>query len=326
MEFKPSYSLNILDDAAFTQGMAQIRSRLDACRVSGYFTGTADAQIYYEYFPVENARGSVVLLHGMSEFTCKHYELAYYLMEQGYSAFLYDHRCHGYSQRLTDNDQVIHVEHFSDYVRDLHIFVEQIVLPAANGPMYLYGHSMGGAVSLFYLAEHPEVFQKAVLSAPLFVPHLPVPFPIALVSAWCDTTFRGAKSKLSHSRDFVAKMPPEWEQDPRCSRNRHMMQLRLDDPHYRTTPMSARFALRALYLTPKLLRIAKKIRVPHLLISGHADTVVQTRPQARFGRHSPLCTFVSVPEGKHAMMCDDAASAAVHTHLVLDFLKGDDSL
>ena len=321
MEYKPSYSLNFIEDSDFARQMDEICACLDSCRVSGFFTGTDKAQIFYEYFPVENARGSVVLLHGMSEFTRKHYELAYYLMEQGYSVFLYDHRCHGHSQRLTDQQDVIHVEHFSDYVKDLDIYVQTVVKPATKGNLYLYGHSMGGAVSLFYLAAHPEVFTKAVLSAPLFVPHLPVPFPIALVSAWCDTTFRGPKSKLFHSQDFVAAIPPEWENDPKCSRNLYMMHLRLQDPAYRTTPMSARFALRALYLTPRLLRIAKKIRTPHLLISGQADIVVQTKPQARFAKRSPLCTFVSVPGGKHAMMCDDTESAAVHTHLVLDYLQ-----
>lgn len=323
MEYKPSYSLNFIEDTEFDRRMEAICALLESCRVSGYFTGTDQAQLYYEYFPVENARGSVVLLHGMSEFTRKHYELAYYLMEQGYSVFLYDHRCHGRSQRLTDRPDVIHVEHFADYVKDLDIFVQTVVKPVSRGELYLYGHSMGGAVSLFYLAKHPEVFKKAVLSAPLFQPHLPVPFPLALVSAWIDTAFRGPKSKLKHSSEFIARIPPEWENDPRYSRNKYMMHLRLQDPAYRTTPMSARFALRALYLTPQLMGLAKKIRTPHLLISGQADAVVQTKPQARFARRSPLCSFVSVPGGKHAMMCDDMENVMIHTHLVLDYLQED---
>lgn len=321
MEYKPGFELNFIADEAFAARMDHICRQLDDCRVSGYFTGCQEAQIYYEYFPVAHARGSVVLLHGMSEFTKKHYELAYYLMEQGYSVFLYDHRGHGLSQRLADRPDLIHVDRFSDYVQDLHIFVQTIVLPNAAKPLYLYGHSMGGAVSLFYLAEHHGVFRKAVLSAPLFVPRLPAPLPLATISAWIEQKKHGAKSKLSHSREFVAKIPPEWENDPKCSRNKYMMQLRLDNPAYRTTPMSAGFALHALYLTPRLLRIARKIKTPHLLISGQADTVVQTKPQHRYGRRAPMCDFVSIPGGKHAMMCDDMQSVAIHTHLVLDYLK-----
>lgn len=323
MGHKPTYTLDFIEDAAFRSRMDEICARLDAIRVSGHFTGVADVKLYYEYFPAEDARGSVVLLHGMSEFTRKHYELAWYLLEQGYSVYLYDQRCHGHSQRLTDRQDLIHVEQFSDFVEDLDIFMKQLVLPTAAQPVYLYGHSMGGAVSMFYLAEHPGVFRKAVLSAPLFVPRVGAPTPIAAISACKDKLLRGDRSRLTHSREFVAKIPPEWENDPRCSRNRYMMQLRLDDLAYRTTPMTAGFALRALYLTPKLLRIAKKITTPHLLISGQADTVVQTKPHSRYAKRAPQCRFVSVPDAKHAMMCDDTDSVAVHTHLVLDFLKED---
>ena len=162
-----------------------------------------------------------------------------------------------------------------------------------------------------------------MISSPLFVPHVGAPTPIAAISAWKDQLLRGDKSKLTHSREFIPRIPEAWQNDPACSRNKYMMQLRLDNPEYQTTPMTAGFALRALYLTPRLLKIARKISTPHLLISGTADTVVKTRPHVRFARRARHCSFVSVPEGRHAMMCEDAASAAIHTHLVLDYLKED---
>ena len=321
MKFVPSHTLNIIADADFAQAMDTIRGKLDGCRVSGDLTTRDGVRLFYEYFLAEGARRSVIMLHGMSEFTCKHYELAYYLLEQGNNVFLYDQRGHGRSQRLTDRMDLIHVDQFSAFVEDLQEFVEKIVLPATDTPLYLYGHSMGGAVSLFHLAAHPGVFQRAVISSPLFVPRVPVPTPLAAISAWNDQRLRGPKSQLSHSRQFIAEIPEAWRNDPACSRNKYMMQLRIDNKEYQTTPMTAGFALRALYLTPKLLRIAKKITTPHLLISGTNDTVVKTRPHGRFGRRSPMCDFVSVPGGKHAMMCEDGQSAAIHTHLVLDYLK-----
>lgn len=323
MGFQPDYKLNIIDDENFATQMDGVCRALDSCRVSGYFPSVDRVELYYEYFLADDSRGSVVLLHGMSEFTRKHYELAYYLLRQGYNVFMYDQRCHGHSQRLTDRLDLIHVDRFSDFVEDLELFVRNIVRPVAVGPLYLYGHSMGGAVSMFYMAAHPDTFQKVVLSSPLFEPIVGAPTPLAVLSAAKDRLLRGAKSKLTHSKEFIAKIPEAWQHDPACSRNKYMMQLRIDDKHYQTTPMTAGFALRALYLTPQLLRLAKKIRTPHLLISGDQDTVVKTRPHLRFAKLSPLCRLVSVPGGKHAMMCDDAKSAAFHTELVLNFLKED---
>lgn len=322
MKFVPNYTLNIIEDADFDRRMEGICQALDDCRVSGYFTGFGNIRIFYEYFLAEKSRGSVVMLHGMSEFTRKHYELAYYLLQQGYSVFLYDQRGHGRSERLTDQLDLIHVDRFFDFVEDLQLFLQNIVLPVAARPLHLYGHSMGGAVAIEYLAAHPDIFQKAILSSPLFEPQVGVPAALAAVSALTDKLLRGDKSKMSHSKEFVAKMPEVWDSDPSCSRNKYMMQLRIDEPNYQTTPMTAGFALRALYLTPRLLKLAKKIRTPHLLISGSADTVVKTGPHRRFAELSPRCRLVSVPGGKHAMMCDNQKSAAYHTQLVLDFLEG----
>ncbi len=322
MKFVPNYTLYIIEDADFDRRMAGICQALDDCRVSGYFTGFGNIRIFYEYFLAEKSCGSVVMLHGMSEFTRKHYELAYYLLQQGYSVFLYDQRGHGRSGRLTDQLDLIHVDRFFDFAEDLQLFLQQVVLPAAPQPLYLYGHSMGGAVAIEYLAAHPDIFQKAILSSPLFEPQVGVPAALAMASAMADKLLRGDKSKMSHSKEFVAKMPEVWDLDPSCSRNKYMMQLRIDEPNYQTTPMTAGFALRALYLTPRLLKLAKKIRTPHLLISGSADTVVKTGPHRRFAERSPRCRLVSVPGGKHAMMCDNQKSAAHHTQLVLDFLEG----
>ena len=127
MKFVPNYTLNFIEDADFDRRMAGICQALDDCRVSGYFTGFGNIRIFYEYFLAENSRGSVVMLHGMSEFTRKHYELAYYLLQQGYSVFLYDQRGHGRSERLTDQLDLIHVDRFSDFVEDLQLFLQNIV-------------------------------------------------------------------------------------------------------------------------------------------------------------------------------------------------------
>ena len=321
MHFTPHHTLNIIEDAAFAGRMDQIRDQLEQIRVSGDLLTRDGVRLFYEYFLVEKAIGSVVLLHGMSEFTCKHYELAYYLMEQGYHVFLYDQRGHGRSQRLTDRIDLIHVDDFSDFVEDLQEFLERIVKPAATEPLYLYGHSMGGAVSLLHLAAYPGTFRRAVISSPLFEPIVAVPNWLAYLSSKWDQLRRGPKTPLTHGKGFIARIPEEWKNDPACSRNKYMMQLRIDNEEYQTTPLSAGFALQTLYLTPRLLKVAKAITTPHLLISGTEDTVVKIHPHGRFAKKAPLCQFLSIPGGKHAMMCDDQESAAVHTHLVLDYFR-----
>ena len=170
MKISPSYQFSVLREEELKEKMSVITGQLDRCRKDGKFAGFDGEELYYEYFQAENSRGSVVILHGLSEFTGKYHEFAWYLLNQGYDVFLYDQRCHGRSCRLTERQDMIHVGHFSHYRRDLQCFLDQVVRPATDKPLYLYAHSMGGAVAAQYLAEHPDVFQKAVLSAPMIMP------------------------------------------------------------------------------------------------------------------------------------------------------------
>ena len=90
---------------------------------------------------------AVLYRHFKPKFTKKYHEFAWYLLNQGYDVFLFDQRCHGLSCRLTDRTDLIHVASFTHYYQDLHCFVQQIVKPATKLPLYLYAHSMGGAVA-----------------------------------------------------------------------------------------------------------------------------------------------------------------------------------
>ena len=162
--------MSVLTEENFDIQMPLISARLDQRRCEGSFEGFDGKPLYYEYFQNAQSHAAVVILHGLSEFTAKYHEFVWYLQEQGYDVFLYDQRCHGKSCRLTQRQDLLHVDRFDDYVKDLHCFVSNVVQKATALPLYLYGHSMGGATSALYLAQHPEVFQKAVLGAPMIQP------------------------------------------------------------------------------------------------------------------------------------------------------------
>ena len=65
--------------------------------------------------------------------------------------FLYDQRCHGLSERLTERVDLIHVDRFDDYVKDLEIYIDTIVAKnKGSNPLYIFSHSMGGTVTAMY--------------------------------------------------------------------------------------------------------------------------------------------------------------------------------
>lgn len=112
----------------------------------------------------------VVIAHGGAEHVGRYAQLANELVEKGGLVFGPDHRGLGRSGGPRG-----HVERFDDYAHDLaKVMLDQASRGDASArpeslPWFLYGHSMGGLISLVYLLEHGRdiPLRGAVISSPL---------------------------------------------------------------------------------------------------------------------------------------------------------------
>lgn len=321
MKLSPSYQFCVPREEDYPEFMEHVDRQLALCRQEGMFSGFDGKQLYYEYFLAENSKGAVVVAHGLSEFSKKYQEFAWYLLNQGYDVFLYDQRCHGRSCRLTDRPDVIHVDSFHDYHKDLHRFVCDVVRKETDGPLYLYSHSMGGAVAALYLAAHPEVFQKAVLSAPMIEPLTGKVSPtFARWSLGAYLLTATGKRKFWLSDEFDPEYPFSRSKDRSYARFRRNMDLRLENPCYRTTPLSIRWIHESVMLRGKVMRKSamKKLQTPVLMICAECDGVVNEQVQALFAEKCPVCQRVVLPDSTHAMLCGTRETVQAHVQLVLD--------
>ena len=137
------------------------------------FLGLNDATIQYaKYGNQKGKKGSIVFVNGINDNIFKYIETYHDLFTKGYSPiYVMDHRGQGFSDRLGENPEVIHVDSFEDYQKDLNTFINKIVLKDKQidrHNLYAIGHSMGGAVLIDYLQSQKESpFRRVVLSAPL---------------------------------------------------------------------------------------------------------------------------------------------------------------
>lgn len=115
----------------------------------------------------ERARGTVVVFNGRTEFIEKYFEVIEELRSRNFAVATLDWRGQGLSTRLLTNRQKGFVGDFSQFVGDADLFIRSIVKGKMPEPYFLMAHSMGGNIALRYLGEHPDVFQKAVLCAPM---------------------------------------------------------------------------------------------------------------------------------------------------------------
>lgn len=321
MKIKPDHQLSVLPEEAYKQKMPEISAQLDACRNEGDFQGHDGRKLHYEFFQAEGSRGAVVVSHGMSEFAGKYHEFAWYLLNQGYDVFLYDQRGHGRSCRMTDRLDLIHVDHFSDYWKDLDCFVREVVQPNTEGPLYLYAHSMGGAVAVQYLANRPQIFRKAVLSAPMIRPLTGRVSPnFAWLSLSVCVAFGAGKKQFWFSNSFDPNFPFERSHDRSRVRFERNMEYRLQNPCCCTTPQTIRWVQQAVgiyhILTRK--RLLKRIQTPILMISAEKDGIVSGEAQQKFKQNCPLCQQIVLPGSTHAMLCGTQETITAHLQTVLE--------
>lgn len=323
MRFVPDHTLNILGEEEFTARMGAIEESLASCRTTGQFATFDDQPIYYEYYLAENSRGAIVMVHGLSEFTRKYDEMAWYFLNQGYHVFLYDQRGHGLSGRQVDRLDVIHVDRFEDYAADLAQFIAEIVRPTAAGlPLYLYGHSMGGAVVCMYLAQSGDTVHKAVLSSPMIAPTTgSIPSPFARVMTGLDGRRRGNKSLFKYAKEFNPHPSYERSSDISRSRFERNLGLRVVDPHYQSTPLTTGWVYNSLCVKRQLLsrRVTRRIHTPLLLLSAEKDTVVHNTAQAAFARRCRVCRMHTIPGAKHSMYTGNEAIMREYMEQILAF-------
>lgn len=127
------------------------------------------------HWPLEGAKGTVLMFPGRTEYIEKYGPTAADLAGRGLATMSIDWRGQGLADRLLDNPLVGHVEAFSDYQKDVAAMMRaarELHLPR---PYFLLAHSMGGCIGLRAVMEGLGV-QAAGFTGPMWgiyvKPHL----------------------------------------------------------------------------------------------------------------------------------------------------------
>src|SRR5262249_372367 len=77
-------------------------------------------------------------------------DLASFWAKQGFAVYAFDLRGHGNSQSELDRERQF-VAHFDSYRKDLDRFLDLVASKEPGIPLFLFGHSMGGAIVTEYI-------------------------------------------------------------------------------------------------------------------------------------------------------------------------------
>jgi alpha-beta hydrolase superfamily lysophospholipase len=110
--------------------------------------------------PASQARGSVVLMHGLGEHSGRYRQLAGFFNECGLSVRCYDHRGHGRSQGARGD-----VINGDPILQDAQIILDDFSARFPEPP-FLFGHSMGGLFAARLALARLAPLRGLILSSP----------------------------------------------------------------------------------------------------------------------------------------------------------------
>lgn len=303
MFFKPREQYSIPDENDYPEWIKNVTDEIESYSVTGKLKVCEDTEIAYLFCLAENARGSVVIVHGYTEYYKKYYETAWYFLNEGYSVFMYDHRGHGHSSRNAGNSQVVHVDRFEEYAEDLEKFINDVVIPNTNADSVdIYSHSMGGAVTAMYLINNSSRIRRAVLSSPMVAPvTMGIPERLVRKRALKDCRKFGEKNRFKYTHSFSPNADFTKSADFSHSRFKYNLDVRIADENYQTSGGSNRWIYESMNVKKKLLDGAPKITVPVLMFVSQKDKVVKTGAQYKLAKRLPDCIIITVPGAKHSL-------------------------
>ncbi len=325
MLYTPIKTQDFLPEENFDMLYSQVIAKLNDCKESGKMPSFDNLNIYYEYFLCENAKENIVIVHGLSEFTKKFYEVIYFFLNNHYNVFIFDLRGHGYSDREDNAGNNLHVKNFFSYVKDLDLFIKNIVKKVSSLKINFFSQSMGGAIVGLYLQQTDEEINKAIFSAPMISPNLKgLPrFIVKMVAKRRIKKFGGTGVFLQ-SKPFTPNVNFENSSDASFARFSFNLSMRVNDINYQTSPLTNCWMEQATRVKGLLLRKkeCKKINAKCLILSAELDKVVLEKPQRKFAKLIKDCKFVSIANAKHNIFCCGEEVLAELFGNIKDFLNG----
>ncbi|MES2681958.1 MAG: lysophospholipase [Pseudomonadota bacterium] len=127
----------------------------------GSFSGQGGLRIHWQSWLPEKVQAVVLIAHGVGEHGGRYGHVAEALVGTGCAVYAIDHRGHGQSE----GPRCL-IDRFAHAVSDMNTMVDRIVEKHARKPVFLLGHSMGGALALSYTMKHGERLAGLALSGP----------------------------------------------------------------------------------------------------------------------------------------------------------------
>ncbi|XP_055473386.1 monoglyceride lipase isoform X3 [Psammomys obesus] len=221
----------------------------------------ADGQyLFCRYWkPSGTPKALIFVSHGAGEHCGRYDELAQMLKGLDILVFAHDHVGHGQSE----GERMV-VSDFQVFVRDVLQHVDTVQKDYPEVPVFLLGHSMGGAISILAAAERPTHFSGMVLISPL-----------VLANPESASTLKVLAAKVLNL--VLPNMSLGRIDSSVLSRNKSEVDQYDSDPLICRAGVKVCFGIQLMNAVSRVERAMPKLTLPFLLLQGSADRLCDSK-------------------------------------------------
>lgn len=219
-------------------------------------TGVGGVRLYTRsWLPDSDPVAVIAISHGLGEHCGRYEELAAKLVERGHAVYAMDHRGHGRSDGARAN-----IGRFAHVVADFGTFAGHAAREHPGLPVFMLGHSMGGAIAFASAVHLQDAISGLVLSGPL----LGVGADVGPVQRACVRLLSAVAPGLG-----ALRLPPTA-----VSRDPAVVQAYEQDPLVFHAAVPARTVAELVAAVATFPGLAGRFHRPILIQHGRADTLV----------------------------------------------------
>jgi len=228
-------------------------------------------------------RAVIGLIHGMGEHMGRYTHVAEMLNAEGYAVIGFDQRGHGHTEGKRG-----HVSSYDGLLEGVDLLLAEARRKYSGIPVFLYGHSMGGNVTLNYILRRQPTIAGAIVSGPWLKLAFKPPSLQAVIGRLVERIY----PKFTNNRPIRAD---NLTTDP-------VMIERYVTDKLGHGQITAKFFFGVQGAGKWALEHASELTVPLLLMHGGDDKVTSIHASKQFAEEaSKLVTWREWPGFKHEL-------------------------
>lgn len=284
-----------------------------------WITAADGVRLRIAHWPLEGAKGTVLLFPGRTEYVEKYAINAADLAKAGYATVSIDWRGQGEADRLVVDKDAGHVADFADYQLDVDAFMAALPALGVSGPLHLLAHSMGGCIGLRALMNGLDV-QSAAFTGPMWNIGLPwylriVAHVVCNAAIWLGQGHRYAPGTGAETYVLKTAFEDNALTKTRAMYERLQVQAR-KQPQLCIGGPTLRWLLKALH---ECADMAKQPApdVPCLVALGTDEAIVSPSAITRTMARWPKGELMMVDKGEHEVLMEGDPMRADVTKAIL---------